>query len=135
MPSRSPGLVRRRSGSISCQAEGETPWHVEDPAAFLLALAPLAPAAADVVCRPNALGTVSCPAPGPRPMARPVGKSVQALDRVRERSEVPAGTEFIPARRTDRLGGISTEGRRKLLPRRHARQPALPLRRSVTPPS
>ena len=85
-----------------------TLWRI--PAVFLLALAPLAPAAADVVCRPNALGTVSCPAPGPRPMARPIGKSVQALDRVRERSEVPAGTEFIPARRTDRLGGISTKG-------------------------
>ena len=82
---------------------------MEDSGGILLALAPLAPAAADVVCRPNTLGTVSCPAPGPRPMARPIGKSVQALDRVRERSEVPAGTEFIPARRTDRLGGISTD--------------------------
>jgi hypothetical protein len=81
-------------------------WRIA--AAFLLALALQAPAAADVVCRPNTLGTVSCPAPGPRPMPRPVGKSVQALDQVRERSEVPPGTEFIPARRTDRLGGITT---------------------------
>ncbi|HET9070130.1 MAG TPA: hypothetical protein VFN28_15935 [Amaricoccus sp.] len=75
--------------------------------ATLLAAGPIVgPAAADVVCRPNTLGTVSCPAAEPRPMARPPGPApTQALDRVRRRTAQPEGEEFIPARRTNRLGG------------------------------
>ena len=63
-------------------------------------------AGADVVCRPNTLGTVSCPAAPPRPVARPPGPApVQALDRVRARGKQPQGEEFVPARRTNKLGG------------------------------
>ena len=69
------------------------------------------PGGAEVVCRPNALGTVRCPDGEPRPMARPGGPSVQALDRVRARTREPVDEEFIPARRTDRLGGaVRREG-------------------------
>ncbi len=70
----------------------------------MLATAP----AADVVCRPNTLGSVSCPAarPLPRPPAR---ASVQALDRVLAEGQEPKGPQFIPARRTNRLGGITIE--------------------------
>jgi hypothetical protein len=79
-------------------------------------LAAGAPVGADVVCRPNALGTVSCPAaeprPAPRPRAQPPGTPpTQALDRVRARGERPEGEAFVPARRTNRLGGaVRREG-------------------------
>jgi hypothetical protein len=44
-------------------------------------------------------------------MPRPLfGEPVQALDRVRARGQEPEATEFIPARRTDRLGGITIDG-------------------------
>lgn len=80
-------------------------------AAVSIAFAAAMPAVAEVVCRPNTLGAVSCPAASPRPMPRPLfGEPVQALDGVRERGREPEGTEFIPARRTDRLGGIVTDG-------------------------
>ena len=80
-------------------------------AAAWLAVAAATPAAAEVVCRPNTLGTVSCPAASPRPMPRPLfGEPVQALDRVRARGQEAEGTEFIPARRTNRLGGIAADG-------------------------
>jgi hypothetical protein len=69
------------------------------------------PVGAEVVCRPNSLGSVSCPDGEPRPMARPGGPSVQALDRVRDRMREPADEDFIPARRTNRLGGtVRREG-------------------------
>ena len=72
----------------------------------LMGMSPATPGAAEIVCRPNALGTVSCPDDGPRPMARPGGPPVQGIDRVRARTPKPPGEEFIPARRTDHLGGI-----------------------------
>ncbi|HRO10539.1 hypothetical protein [Amaricoccus sp.] len=68
-------------------------------------LAVASPAEAEVVCRPNTLGTVSCPAAEPRPLARPGPAPTQALDRVRAREKQPEGETFIPARRTNRLGG------------------------------
>jgi hypothetical protein len=71
---------------------------------IVAALIGAAPAPADTVCRPNVLGTVSCPIarPMPRPPFRhPVG----ALDRVRAEPEVKdPGPVFIPARRTNILG-------------------------------
>jgi hypothetical protein len=85
-------------------------------AALAAMLAAGAPAGADVVCRPNTLGTVSCPAAPPRPMARPPGAVLapspsQALDRVRQRTQQPEGEDFVPARRTNRLGGtVRREG-------------------------
>ena len=71
------------------------------------ALAAALPAAAQVVCRPNQLGTVSCPA-GPRPAPRPPFDKppVQALDRVREAPAAEPERGFIPARRTRGLGGV-----------------------------
>jgi hypothetical protein len=76
----------------------------------LLAAVAAAPAAADVVCRPNTFGTVGCPAAEPRPLPRPSGAVLvpaptQALDRVRRRTAQPKGEEFVPARRTGKLGG------------------------------
>ncbi len=75
----------------------------------MVALLAVLPTAAQAVCRPNQLGTVSCPA-GPRPAPRPsFDEPVQALERVRE---APAGQPergFIPARRTRGLGGVRPE--------------------------
>ena len=67
-------------------------------------LAATSPAAAQTVCRPNALGTVTCPAPPPEP--RPILRAnTQALDRVR-RSAAAAeqAPGLIPAWRSNRLG-------------------------------
>lgn len=71
------------------------------------ALAAAPPAAGDVVCRPNTLGTVGCPGTGLRPLPRPAYRPVQAIDRVRARPEAggPA-TDLVPARRLDGLGTI-----------------------------
>ena len=92
--------------------EEEVRWSLV--AVFGAMLAAGAPGGADVVCRPNTLGTMSCPAEEPRPMARPPlpGRGpTQALDRVRQRTEQPEGEKFVPARRTNRLGGtVRREG-------------------------
>jgi hypothetical protein len=75
-------------------------------ALFAAGLAAMPAAGEEVACRPNALGTVNCPAAEPRPMARPPGSaSTQALDRVRARTKQPQGEAFVPARRTGNLGG------------------------------
>ena len=72
----------------------------------VVALVAAVPAAAGTVCRPNQLGTVSCPA-GPRPAPRPsFDEPVQALERVREAPAAEPERGFIPARRTRTLGGI-----------------------------
>jgi hypothetical protein len=74
------------------------------------ALLGMGPAAAQVVCRPHQLGTVSCPA-GPRPAPRPdFDAPVQALERVGEAPEGEPERGFIPARRTRGLGGVRPEG-------------------------
>jgi hypothetical protein len=79
------------------------------PALTTAALLGATPAAAQAVCRPNQLGTVSCPA-GPRPAPRPeFDAPVQALERVREAPEGPPERGFIPARRTRGLGGVRPE--------------------------
>lgn len=72
----------------------------------LLLLAPLAAGAADSVCRPDALGTVSCP-DGPRPKPRPVYQSrVQALERVMDKAAARESRDtFVPSRETRTLGG------------------------------
>jgi len=73
------------------------------------AVATAVPAAAADVCRANTLGTVNCPAPPPK--ARPIYRApVQALDRVRARDRQPETETFIPAYRTNRLGGIVIDG-------------------------
>jgi hypothetical protein len=74
--------------------------------AMLAAALAAAPAAeAEVVCRPNTLGTVNCPATGVRPLPRPPYRPVQAIDRVRAKPEVGApAPDFVPAYRTNRLG-------------------------------
>jgi hypothetical protein len=86
------------------------------PFAAALMLGPVPVAAADVVCRPDMLGTVSCP-DAPRPKPRPVYRStVQALERIRAPqvgvgqaatgSTARQGAEtFVPSRETRRLGG------------------------------
>lgn len=75
----------------------------------IAALAAVLPAPAQAVCRPNQLGTVSCPA-GPRPAPRPeFDEPVQALERVREAPEGAPERGFIPARRTRGLGGVRPE--------------------------
>ena len=70
-----------------------------------------APARADAVCRPTALGAVACV--GARPKPRPVDPGappVQAIDRVRAKeSSGDAGPTFIPARKTRGLGTIITD--------------------------
>jgi hypothetical protein len=70
-------------------------------------LAVAAPVAAQTTCRPNNLGTVSCPVGPPKP--RPVLEAdTQALDRVRrEPGVVSKAPVFVPARRTNRLGGAT----------------------------
>lgn len=74
----------------------------------ILVLLPLPAASADTMtCRPNVLGSVSCPDWGDRPKPRPIyRKPVQALDRVERKAAAreQAG-RFVPARKTDRLGG------------------------------
>jgi hypothetical protein len=82
-------------------------------ALLLVLLAPLpSPAAERAVCRPNALGAVSCPGDNLRPMPRPAYQSrVQALDRVRAgaqaREQQRGGERFVPSRETRRLGGTT----------------------------
>lgn len=65
------------------------------------------PAAAELMCRPDALGTVSCPGDGPRPMPRPIYRQpVQALDRVGAKADARREPDrFVPSRETRRLGG------------------------------
>lgn len=77
--------------------------------AFLLT--PFPSAAADGVCRPDALGTVSCP-DGPRPKPRPLYRSrVQALERVTgESSQRDSRDTFVPSRETRKLGGTILRG-------------------------
>lgn len=81
-------------------------------AVTLSALTLPATAAAQVTCRPSALGAVACPAPA-RPKPRPPSLGApptQALDRVRA-GDAPAPTaDFIPARRTRGLGTVITNG-------------------------
>jgi hypothetical protein len=63
-------------------------------------------AAADTVCRQNALGNESCTGPAVRPEPRrQIRSDVQALERVQERPEAgQPKTEFVPAVRRNRLG-------------------------------
>ena len=78
-------------------------------AAALLA-AGAAAAAAQGVCRPDKLGTVTCPVPPPRPRP-PYLADTQAIDRVRRRT--PAQSDlpvFIPSWRTNRLGTTPLTG-------------------------
>lgn len=76
-------------------------------AALVLAISPPAAAAELTVCRPDALGSVSCPGDGPRPKPRPIYRApVQALDRVEGRAAARQTPEtFVPSRETRRLGG------------------------------
>lgn len=76
-----------------------------------LLLLPLPATGADTqTCRPNALGSVSCPDAGSRPRPRPIYRApVQALDRVEERAAARRQPEtFVPSRETRRLGGTTT---------------------------
>ncbi len=74
--------------------------------AFLVGFG-LEPAAAEVVCRPDHLGTVSCPDVTLRPKPRPIyRRPVQALERVRAEPEArDPSPGFVPARKTRALGG------------------------------
>jgi hypothetical protein len=70
-------------------------------------VAAAAPASAQTTCRPNNLGTVSCPVAPPKP--RPfLEADTQAIDRVRRAAKpASAAPVFVPARRTNRLGGAT----------------------------
>ena len=74
--------------------------------AMVAVLLAAGPGFAGTVCRPDQLGTVSCPVvvrPAPRP---PFDKPpVQALDRIREARPRAQPETFVPARRTRGLGG------------------------------
>ncbi|MFT3973634.1 MAG: hypothetical protein QM699_09350 [Amaricoccus sp.] len=80
--------------------------HVLALAAVLLLSLP-ASGADTMTCRPDALGTVSCPADGVRPRPRPIYRApVQALDRVEAEAAGRSRPDaFVPARETRRLGG------------------------------
>ena len=68
------------------------------------------PVAAATVCRPTALGSVTCRGPAVRPLPRPpLASDVQALERLPDAAP-PAGTRFVPARRTNRLGTTTIDG-------------------------
>lgn len=76
-----------------------------------LLLLPLPSAAAETMtCRPNTLGTVSCPAERARPKPRPAFRPpVQALERVERKAAAKSRPDtFVPARETRRLGGTMT---------------------------
>ncbi len=79
-----------------------------------LALAVLAaPAAAQVTCRPTALGGEACvgaPAPEPRP-DEPFSGPVRGLDAVQARPRRDGGPGFVRAGRTDALGNTFLTGR------------------------
>lgn len=83
--------------------------HVSLPLAILLFMAMALPsqAADTMTCRPNALGTVSCPDDGARPKPRPIYRApVQALDRVEQKAATKNRPDtFVPSRETRRLGG------------------------------
>ena len=73
-------------------------------AAWILSAVAPAPDAAAQVCRPNALGTISCPVE--RPKQRPlVEAEPRGLDRVlgRTRGDAP-DSGFIPSRKTNSFG-------------------------------
>jgi hypothetical protein len=74
---------------------------------LLLPLSLPSQAADTMTCRPNALGTVSCPDDGARPKPRPIYRApVQALDRVEQKAATKNRPDtFIPSRETRRLGG------------------------------
>jgi hypothetical protein len=75
------------------------------PLAVSALLLAASPAAADLVCHPNQLGSQTC-AGTVRPVPRPVIRSdVQALERVTDRHpDPPTGTRFIPAGKRNQLG-------------------------------
>lgn len=78
------------------------------PLVLLVMTVPTALPAEDVACRPNALGSVGCPAllrPKPRPPLLEL--EAQGLDRLLPPPEARPGQVFVPARETDRLGGTT----------------------------
>lgn len=84
------------------------------PALIVAALAALfgaGPAAAQVTCRPSALGGETCiglPVPGPRlPTGYRLG--TRGLAGVQDQPGAPVGPVLVPAGRTDRLGNTRLE--------------------------
>lgn len=71
-----------------------------------------APATGEVVCRPDTLKTTVCQGAGPRPEPRPPNrKPARGLEQVLDRPAVgETSPGFIPARRTEGLGGMVIDG-------------------------
>lgn len=84
------------------------------PAAFMVAACLAGYAEGQDVCRPNALGAVTCTGPHvPAPMPRPVlDVRKRGLEKVQAAPGAqPGPPAFVPARRTNRLGSTLPEGR------------------------
>lgn len=82
-------------------------------AAGLALLALATPAAAQVTCRPSALGGEVCVGlPAPEPFARePYSEPTRGLGAVQARPRPDGGPRLTPARRSDVLGNTFLTGR------------------------